>query len=111
MRWHTSLDPAIRKDWDLLEKALLARFCETFKGVDGAECEQFILSMRRRMFEEGRTDDNEWITQFIASCVADDALRWHARLAPEIQNDWKLLQAAMLDRYPPPDIRERPIKR
>lgn len=104
------MDPVIRKDWDLLEKALLARFCETFKGIDGAECERFIHSIRRRTFEEGKTGDNAWITEFVASCVVDDALRWHLDLAPEIQNDWTLLQKALVTRYPPPEVRERRVK-
>lgn len=105
LRWHVELEPSIRNDWWLLQKALLARFCPTFKGINGEECERFILSLRRRAFEQRKGGDNEWITQFVASCVADDALRWHADLAPEIQNDWGLLQKAMLSRYPPPEER------
>lgn len=109
LRWHTGLDPAIRKDWDLLEKALLERFCTTFRGIDGEECERFIHSLRRKIFEAGRDDDNDWITRFVSAFVVDDALRWHSELPIEIQNDWGLLQKAMLARFPPPEIRR--IKR
>lgn len=111
LRWHANLPPEVQNDWGLLQKALLARFCPPFRGIDGAECEKFLYCLRRRVFEEGRVDDNEWITNFVASCVAEDALRWHSELAPEIQEDWKLLQKAMLARYPPPEVRERRIKR
>lgn len=111
LRWYAALDPAIQDDWKLLSKALLNRFCTTFEGIDGTECERFIHSLRRRIFEEGRSDDNDWITQFVSTCVVGDALRWHSELSPEIQNDWSLLQKAMLTRYPPPEIRDRRIKR
>lgn len=109
LRWYAALEPTIQDDWKLLSKALLNRFCTTFKGIGGEECERFIHSLRRRIFEEGREDDNDWITRFVATCVVDDALRWHSELSTEIQNDWGLLQKAMLARYSPPEIRR--IKR
>lgn len=111
LEWHASLEPAVQNDWLLLQKALLARFCGTFKGIDGIECERFIQYIRRRTFAEGKAGDNDWIVQLVACCVEGDAMRWHASLFEELAGDWKLLLAAMLDRYPPPEVRGHAIKR
>lgn len=74
------------------------------------ECEKFIYSLRRRIFEEGKGDDTEWITSFIGSCFAQDALRWYTELSPEIQGHPTRLEKAMLDQYPPPADRGRTVK-
>jgi len=109
LRWHARLDPTTRNDWNLLQEALLSRFGPVFKGIDGTECENFIHSLRRKIFDEGKEDDNRWIARFVATCVVGDALRWHATLDFEVRNNWELLQQAMLSRYSSSGVR-RPVQ-
>ncbi|KAG8892242.1 hypothetical protein FRB99_002855, partial [Tulasnella sp. 403] len=69
-----------------------------FEGIDGIECEDFIHLVRRRAYLEGR--DNEWIVNYAATCLVGDALRWYLGLDEEVQEDWRLLQKALIAKYP-----------
>jgi len=81
----------------------------TFRGTDGIECEEFIRAVRLRVRSESRTDDNDWIVQFVSTCFARNALRWYITLDHDVQNDWDRLQKALLDKYPAvDDIRSTP---
>lgn len=106
LRWHASLDARIQDDWALLQKALLARFRPVFRGIDGEECENFVAQVRLRALDEGKERDNNWIIANATASFVGEALRWYASLEPEIQDDWKMLQRAMFQRYPAPEFRE-----
>lgn len=106
LRWHATLDQEIQRDWYRLQKAILLEYSPMFKGIDGTECEDFIHSVRRQVTQEGRQDDNAWICRYVKDRVIGNALRWHASLDEEVQNDWVLLQRAMLSTYSPPNDRE-----
>jgi hypothetical protein len=41
LRWHIRLDEATRQDWSLLERALIARFCEPEEDEDGIQPQTF----------------------------------------------------------------------
>ncbi|KAG9038024.1 hypothetical protein FS837_001325 [Tulasnella sp. UAMH 9824] len=73
-----------------------------FEGIDGAEAETFIRSVQRTSRAQGRTRDNEWITDLVSTCMAGEALRWYVELDEDTQNDWKLLRKAILRQYPSP---------
>ncbi|KAG8894769.1 hypothetical protein FRB99_001004, partial [Tulasnella sp. 403] len=73
-----------------------------FRGTDttDSECEDFIEAVRQLAFAQGKQRDNEWIIDLVHKSLAGDALRWHAMLPQEIQNDWYRLQQALLTQFP-----------
>lgn len=73
-----------------------------FYGIDGGEAEQFIRSITKMAHEAGRYRDNDWIIERAEVALAGDALRWYIELDQDIQTDWKRLQKAIMQRYPPP---------
>lgn len=40
-----------------------------------------------------------WLAQFASTCFRGNALRWHANLEVEVQQDWTLLERALLEKY------------
>lgn len=106
LRWHANLNATIRDDWDLFQAALLDKFWPTFRGKDGVECENFVARIRRRVLHEGKERDNDWIIANVSASFVGNALRWYTTLEAEAQEDWKLLQKALFQQYPAPDVRE-----
>lgn len=72
-----------------------------FRGIDGTECEDFIFAIRQRAFSEGKIKDNDWALALASVSFARGALRWFTTLDDSIQNDWVLLQKALLARFRP----------
>ncbi|KAG9043070.1 hypothetical protein FS837_010066 [Tulasnella sp. UAMH 9824] len=72
-----------------------------FRGQDATECENFIRAISKYAFSQGKQRDDQWIADFVATCMANDALRWWGALDEEVQGSWKLLRRAMLSRYHP----------
>ncbi|KAG8894843.1 hypothetical protein FRB99_000952, partial [Tulasnella sp. 403] len=91
--------------WEIAPEGLLAPVWEdkfVFRGTDtnDSECEEFIEAVRRFAFDQGKQHDNQWIVDLVHKSLAGDALRWHAMLPQEIQNDWYRLQQALLTQFP-----------
>lgn len=72
-----------------------------FRGGDANECEEFVTAVSRLVLSVGRQRDDNWIADFVASCLAHDALRWWDTLDPSVQQSWKHLRQAMLFKYRP----------
>ncbi|KAG8895753.1 hypothetical protein FRB99_000364, partial [Tulasnella sp. 403] len=72
-----------------------------FKGGDGTECEDFIQSVRKYAFSEGKLDDKAWTALFASTCFSGKALRWHVALDNNTKTNWDLLEAALLEEWPP----------
>lgn len=70
-----------------------------FRGSNPDECEDFISAIRGRALAEGKHRDNQWIAYFASSCFVGDALYWYEGLDESIQEDWKLLRPAILERF------------
>lgn len=49
---------------------------------------------------KGKERDNIWIAHYASSCFGGSALRWFEGLDDEVQEDWKKLRKAMLDKWP-----------
>ncbi|KAG8921736.1 hypothetical protein FRC00_008290, partial [Tulasnella sp. 408] len=45
---------------------------------------------------------------YASTCFAGEALRWYEGLDEDVQDDWKQLRAALLERFPP--VSEPPPK-
>ncbi|KAG8949044.1 hypothetical protein FRC04_009118 [Tulasnella sp. 424] len=70
-----------------------------FRGKDLKECEQFIAAVNKYARAEGKLWEDQWIADFVATCVAGDALLWWSALDEETQRSWRRLRSAMLLRY------------
>lgn len=71
----------------------------TFRGTNPDECEDFISAVRSKALAEGKYRDNQWIAYFASSCFVGAALYWYESLDESIQEDWKQLRPALLDRF------------
>lgn len=66
-----------------------------FDGSNAADCERFILAVKRRAFAEGKQNDDLWVAQYANTCISGPALRWYERLDDDVQASWKLLRWAL----------------
>lgn len=78
-----------------------------FTGRDGYECEEWIRSIQKEAFMQGRSTDKAWTAALASSRIAGPALRWYWQLSEEITNDWIQLRTTLLDRYPASSSPER----
>ncbi|KAG8946817.1 hypothetical protein FRC00_009398, partial [Tulasnella sp. 408] len=69
-------------------------------GKDGVECEEWIRSIQREAFSQGKTDDKAWVVALAATRITGQALRWYVRQGDEITSDWIKLRSALLNQYP-----------
>ncbi|KAG8906335.1 hypothetical protein FRB99_007115 [Tulasnella sp. 403] len=84
---------------EMLEEDLL------FTGEGGRdECTNFIRSIRRIAFEEGRQRDDSWVADRVAVCMTGQALIWHLSLDGDISSSWERLQRAMIAKFAADDI-------
>ncbi|KAG8953802.1 hypothetical protein FRC04_001432 [Tulasnella sp. 424] len=78
----------------------------TTEGNDpSAEAEGFIAAIKKLAFKERKQRDNDWLCDYTATCLRGEALRWFAKLEmeqPEVVENWKLMQNAILTHYPRP---------
>ncbi|KAG8908679.1 hypothetical protein FRC01_007306, partial [Tulasnella sp. 417] len=72
-----------------------------FRGQDATECEDFIQTISKYAFSQGKQRDDQWIADLAATCMTNDALRWWGALDEEVQGSWKLVRRAMLSKYRP----------
>lgn len=72
-----------------------------FFGKDSNECENFIADVMKRAYDQGKQRDDEWIADFVESCLRQDALHWWTELDEATQGSWKLLRKALLLRFGP----------
>lgn len=100
LRWWSGLDREIRGSWELLRQAMFSKYQPLFYGHSCQEAEQFVFSVRQRIRDAGKHQDNDWIITFVSDCFVGNALRWHVSLDSGIREDWKLLQVAILAQYP-----------
>ncbi|KAG9022830.1 hypothetical protein FS837_006126, partial [Tulasnella sp. UAMH 9824] len=99
-RWWSALDEEVQGSWRLLRRAMISRYRPMFNGGSGEEAEEFIRVVRDKAIDEGKQEDNKWVATYAGSCLAGEALRWHAYLDPDIKHDWEKLQQALLTQYP-----------
>ncbi|KAG8924784.1 hypothetical protein FRC00_004731, partial [Tulasnella sp. 408] len=71
-----------------------------FRGIDGNECERFIIAIRDLAFAKGKEDDCHWMLHYATTRLRGKALRWHAKLDPSARRDWDLFVQSLLESYP-----------
>ncbi|KAG9032124.1 hypothetical protein FS837_002796 [Tulasnella sp. UAMH 9824] len=70
-----------------------------FRGQDATECKRFIAALLKLAFTQGKQRDDQWMAEFAASCIEDDALVWWSDLDEEVQGSWNLLKQVMRSEY------------
>lgn len=71
-----------------------------FGGVDAAECDSFIQTIRKTALAKEKQDDDRWIAGYAAKYFVDEALRWYIGVEPVVTGSWLALQRAMIRRWP-----------
>ncbi|KAG8988909.1 hypothetical protein FRB94_000334 [Tulasnella sp. JGI-2019a] len=70
-----------------------------FTGGTLADCQKFILSVRKYARAVGRLRDPAWIADYVSCCLDGEAQIWHIRLPAEVKEDWVKLQIALVEHY------------
>ncbi|KAG8950423.1 hypothetical protein FRC04_007438 [Tulasnella sp. 424] len=68
-------------------------------GKDSTECEEWIRSIQREAFAQGKTVDKIWMAALASTRITGRALRWYSKQSDEVTSDWTQLRAAILDEY------------
>ncbi|KAG8933555.1 hypothetical protein FRC01_008298 [Tulasnella sp. 417] len=71
-----------------------------FRGIDGNECEAFVVAIRYLACAKGKDEDPNWMLRYATTGLRGKALRWHAKLDPSIRKDWDLFVQALFEAYP-----------
>ncbi|KIO31371.1 hypothetical protein M407DRAFT_19743 [Tulasnella calospora MUT 4182] len=70
-----------------------------FRGIDGNECEAFVVAIRDLAFAKDKDEDPNWMLRYATTRLRHKALRWHAKLEPSIRKDWDLFVQALFEEY------------
>ncbi|KAG8962842.1 hypothetical protein FRC05_005090 [Tulasnella sp. 425] len=73
-----------------------------FRGKSGAECENFIKSIRKAAWKEGKLRDALWMADLASLHFSGKALKWHSDLPLDVRQDWFKQEMALLEHWPPP---------
>ncbi|KAG8854788.1 hypothetical protein FRB96_007317 [Tulasnella sp. 330] len=71
----------------------------TFDGNESENVSLFLQNVKRVAFAQGRQRDDEWLADYVETCLIDDALEWYDTLDKDIQRDFSSLRTAMLERF------------
>lgn len=93
-----NLFPTIPYDFHQVDPAIAEI---VFNGIDGNECEAFISAVRDLAWARGRERDYFWMLNLATTRLRGNALRWHAKLDRNIQEDWHSFIRALFEEYPP----------
>ncbi|KAG8919376.1 hypothetical protein FRC01_001314 [Tulasnella sp. 417] len=63
-------------------------------------CDVFLRRVRKVAFEKGKHKDGDWMAGYASTCFEGEALRWYEGLDEDVQDDWKQLRTALLERFP-----------
>ncbi|KAG8900602.1 hypothetical protein FRC00_012113 [Tulasnella sp. 408] len=121
LKWFENLEDETQTDWRLLRRAILSHYSEpayaevvnseraapsssgiVFFAKDKEECRSFVREIRLRASAEGKERDSDWMVRLAFPSFAGDALEWYTQLPMDVQNEWRLLERAILVDYPHP---------
>ncbi|KAG8852704.1 hypothetical protein FRB96_008560 [Tulasnella sp. 330] len=71
----------------------------SFCGDGGEDATLFLQRVNRIAFAEGKSRDNQWLTDYVAACLTGTALYWYAELDERVQTSWKDLRLAILKQF------------
>ncbi|KAG8888370.1 hypothetical protein FRB98_007765 [Tulasnella sp. 332] len=71
----------------------------TFEGRKNESVTLFLQNVKRIAFAEGRQRDQEWLADYVETCLAEKALEWYIALDQKIRYDFDALRVAMVERF------------
>lgn len=71
----------------------------SFEGKDELDCQNFVATVNRHAFKNGKAKDNEWAAEFAGACFAGAALTWFVGLDDDTRDSWNQLRKALLTEY------------
>ncbi|KAG8879751.1 hypothetical protein FRB97_001447, partial [Tulasnella sp. 331] len=71
----------------------------TFQGKEMEDATQFLQNVKRVAFAQGRQRDQEWLVDYVETCLAGDALEWYTELDEETRFNFDHLRIAMIKRF------------
>ncbi|KAG8867564.1 hypothetical protein FRB97_003221, partial [Tulasnella sp. 331] len=80
----------------------------SFNGNGGEDVTEFLREVKRIALDQGRQRDQEWMIDYVESCLGGSALRWFSKLEEDSLVSWKELRNALLDGFGPPDTKHIP---
>ncbi|KAG9017360.1 hypothetical protein FRB93_007474 [Tulasnella sp. JGI-2019a] len=79
----------------------------SFSGGDGEDVTIFVRDVKRIAIAQGHQRDQEWIVDYVESCLDGQAMRWFSKQDPDgpIMSSWHTLRQGLLDRFTEPPSR------
>ncbi|KAG8878521.1 hypothetical protein FRB97_002431 [Tulasnella sp. 331] len=71
----------------------------TFEGTAGENVTQFLQAVNRVAFAQGRQRDQQWLSDYLVTCLAGDALVWYLKLDESTRCDFYMLSIAMIEQF------------
>ncbi|KAG8878787.1 hypothetical protein FRB98_006000, partial [Tulasnella sp. 332] len=71
----------------------------SFSGKKTEDETIFLQDVKRLAFTEGRSRDNDWLVDYVETCLTGAALDWYSQLDEKVQMSWKQLRLALLQSF------------
>ncbi|KAG8845117.1 hypothetical protein FRB96_002719 [Tulasnella sp. 330] len=71
----------------------------SFSGKKSEDVTEFLQNVTRIAFKEGKSRDDNWLADYVESCLTGPALDWYAQLGTDSQRNWTSLRIALLQNY------------
>ncbi|KAG8868928.1 hypothetical protein FRB98_003120, partial [Tulasnella sp. 332] len=71
----------------------------TFGGNETESVTVFLQRVKRVAFMQGRQRDQEWLVDYVETCLVEKALVWYTKLEERTRSDFNSLRVAMLEHF------------
>lgn len=71
----------------------------SFDGNEGLSSHEFVQKVQRTAFQQGKQREDDWVADFVATCLSGEALEWYIGLDEETQTSWRKLRAGLIQRW------------
>ncbi|KAG8997585.1 hypothetical protein FRB93_014043 [Tulasnella sp. JGI-2019a] len=75
----------------------------SFTGNNHEDVVGFLQNVDRIALTAGTPHDNDWLVDYIVTCLSGPALSWYVHLDENTQRSWKELHPALLQRFTMPE--------
>ncbi|KAG9011879.1 hypothetical protein FRB94_007315 [Tulasnella sp. JGI-2019a] len=75
----------------------------SFTGdVEGEDVSVFLRDVMRVAYTQSQSRNNDWLVYYIQMCLSGTALKWYTSIDEGIQDDFRRLRVALLERFSRP---------
>ncbi|KAG8990701.1 hypothetical protein FRB94_013170 [Tulasnella sp. JGI-2019a] len=71
-----------------------------FSGEPGEDATNFVRTIQKIAFAQGRRRDDDWQADYAVTCLAGSAMRWYCDLEDDKRLSWSDLRRSLLQRFP-----------